>query len=51
MQCASSMKHAIMEVVTDKVNQYTHATHPIRRKVVLLNFRCGITAENDERCR
>lgn len=48
VQCAASMKQAIMEVVTDKVNQYTHATHPIRRKVVLLNFRCGITAEHDD---
>lgn len=48
VQCSSSIKHAIMEVVTNRCTQYTHATNPVRRKVVLLNFKCGINPEYDD---
>lgn len=48
VQCYSSLKHAIMEIVSDKSKQYTHATNPIRRKAVLMTFKCAIDKEHND---
>ena len=47
-QCSSSIKFGIMDVVMNKVNQYTNAKDPLRRKIVLLNFKCGIDAKYND---